>query len=109
MSLQVFTEEYIDTALCYSDGLELSEEARGQLERDAMAFYCVMKPVFGLGRGWSSDSIDAGQGFWLTRNGHGAGFWGDWPEPQATYLTEASKAAGPCDLHLGDDGLLYIH
>lgn len=38
---------------------------------------------------------DAGHDFWLTRCGHGAGFWdGDWPEPAATILTEASKEAG---------------
>src|SRR5208337_2249077 len=29
----------------------------------------------------------AGHDFWLTRNGHGAGFWdGDWTEPAATKL-----------------------
>jgi len=51
----------------------------------------------------------AGHDFWLTRNGHGAGFWdGDWPEPMATRLTNASKAYGEVDLYVGDDGRLYI-
>lgn len=51
----------------------------------------------------------AGHDFWLTRNGHGAGFWdGDWPEPFATYLTAAAHAFGECDLYVGDDGSLYI-
>lgn len=37
----------------------------------------------------------AGHDFWLTRNGHGAGFWdGDWKEPAATFLTEASQEFG---------------
>jgi len=37
----------------------------------------------------------AGHDFWLTRNGHGAGFWdGDWKEPAATKLDEASKKFG---------------
>ena len=50
----------------------------------------------------------AGHDFWLTRNGHGAGFWdGDWPEPAATILDGASKAAGSCDLYVGDDGRIY--
>lgn len=50
----------------------------------------------------------AGHDFWLTRCGHGAGFWdGDWPEPAATALDNASKAAGNVDLYLGDDGLIY--
>lgn len=50
----------------------------------------------------------AGHDFWLTRNGHGAGFWdGDWPEPQATRLTDAAHAFGERDLYLGDDGRIY--
>ena len=36
--------------------------------------------------------IRAGHDFWLTRHGHGAGFFdGDWPEPYGDKLTEASK------------------
>jgi hypothetical protein len=52
----------------------------------------------------------AGHDFWLTRNGHGAGFWdGDWPEPFATSLTHASKAFGECYFYFGDDGKLYLN
>lgn len=51
----------------------------------------------------------AGHDFWLTRNGHGAGFWdGDWPKPYGDVLTKAAKAFGSCDLYVGDDGKLYI-
>ncbi|USN15595.1 hypothetical protein KIKIMORA_04770 [Brevundimonas phage vB_BpoS-Kikimora] len=47
----------------------------------------------------------AGHDFWLTRNGHGAGFWdGDWPEPQAERLSEAAREFGDYDLAMGDDG-----
>lgn len=50
----------------------------------------------------------AGHDFWLTRNGHGAGFWdGDWPEPHATQLDRAAKAFGDVTLYVGDDGLIY--
>ena len=36
-----------------------------------------------------------GHDLWLTRNGHGAGFWdGDWPEPFATKATDWSEAYG---------------
>jgi hypothetical protein len=43
----------------------------------------------------------AGHDFWLTRNGHGAGFWdGDWPEAAGEALTKASKAYGSVDLHV---------
>lgn len=50
----------------------------------------------------------AGHDLWLTRCGHGAGFWdGDWPEPAATVLDAAAEALGNVDLYLGDDGLIY--
>lgn len=49
----------------------------------------------------------AGIDFWLTRNGHGAGFWdGDWPENGDT-LTAKCKEYGMCDLYIGDDELIY--
>lgn len=51
----------------------------------------------------------AGHDFWLTRNGHGAGFWdGDWPEPDATYLDARSATFGNVDSYVGDDGLIYL-
>lgn len=50
----------------------------------------------------------AGHDFWLTRNGHGAGFWdGDWTEPAASLLTAAAEKFGEMDLYIGDDGLIY--
>jgi|SRR5215469_7442607 len=50
----------------------------------------------------------AGHDFWLTREGHGCGFWdGDWKEPAAEKLTEASRKFGSFDLYVGDDGLIY--
>lgn len=49
----------------------------------------------------------AGHDFWLTRNGHGCGFWdGDWPITGDT-LSAASKAYGEVCLYIGDDGLIY--
>ena len=50
----------------------------------------------------------AGHDFWLTRNGHGCGFWdGDWTEPAATKLTESAENFGDYDLYIGDDGKIY--
>jgi hypothetical protein len=49
----------------------------------------------------------AGHDFWLTRNGHGAGFWdGDWSET-GDKLTEACKAWPEVYLYVGDDGRIY--
>jgi len=46
---------------------------------------------------------------WLTRNGHGSGFWDSvcWGEFQ-NLLTEKSEEMGNCDAYLGDDGLVYF-
>lgn len=53
------------------------------------------------------DDSFAGHDFWLTRCGHGAGFWdGDWPV-NGDALTEACKAYGNVALYIGDDGLIY--
>lgn len=50
----------------------------------------------------------AGHDFWLTRNGHGAGFWdGDLPEELGDRLTRASENCGEVNLYVGDDGRVY--
>jgi len=50
----------------------------------------------------------AGHDFWLTRNGHGAGFWdGDWSKESEAVLTVASKKFGEVNPYVGDDGKLY--
>lgn len=60
------------------------------------------------GTGEYSVYAQAGHDFWLTRCGHGCGFNdGDWKEPGATVLYEASKKFGEVDLYLGDDGKIY--
>jgi hypothetical protein len=51
----------------------------------------------------------AGHDFWLTRNGHGAGFWDRGLGELGERLTRASKAYGSCDLYVGDDGKVYAH
>jgi len=51
----------------------------------------------------------AAHDFWLSRNGHGAGFFdGDWPEPYGDILQEAAESFGECNLYAGDDGKLYL-
>ena len=56
------------------------------------------------------DASQSGHDFWLTRNGHGAGFWdGDYEiEPDdGDALTNASRSFEQIDLYIGDDGLIY--
>jgi hypothetical protein len=54
--------------------------------------------------------IDAGQvghDFWLTRNGHGAGFWDRGLGDVGARLTDACRPWGGVDLYVGDDGLIH--
>jgi hypothetical protein len=51
----------------------------------------------------------AGHDFWLTRNGHGSGFWdGDWAEDAGERMTESAKDFRECYLYVGDDNKLYF-
>lgn len=49
----------------------------------------------------------AGHDFWLTRNGHGTGFWDRDYGGFEDELTELSKRFREFDLYVGDDGLIY--
>jgi hypothetical protein len=50
-----------------------------------------------------SELARAGHDFWLTRNGHGAGFWdGDWPV-YGDLFTKIAKGYGEVDAHYGSD------
>lgn len=110
-----FFEAYVEAALWSSvepetdrplgeicDGSDIAPETEENARRDCEAF-CGKHGSLFAGR-----EREAGYDFWLTRNRHGAGFWdGDWPEPDATVLTEAAKAFGEVDPYVGDDGKLY--
>lgn len=48
-----------------------------------------------------------GHDFWLTRNGHGAGFWDRDLGPVGDKLTKVCDEFKEVWLYLGDDGLIY--
>ena len=78
-----FTEQIED---CWN---QLDEQERLELTYDCIGFICSF-PEF-----WEHDMERAGHDFWLTRNGHGAGFWdGDWEQKIGQRATDASKRFG---------------
>lgn len=89
---------------------DLGEGVREKMRADCAKFArenaAQIVACFGSGKcSWSQ----AGHDFWLTRNGHGCGFWdGDWPEAAGGALTRASKQFGECYLHVGDDGRVWL-
>ena len=48
-----------------------------------------------------------GHNFWLSRNGHGSGFF-DEGTPVDEELQHVAKECGECNLYIGDDGKLCI-
>ena len=113
---QTFIDSYIETAIWSStddtgepldkrfDAGDLSEDAINTINRDCKQFIKLNEPVLD-----NLDYAQCGHDFWLTRNGHGAGFWdGDYEEKTGEYLTQASKDAGTSDLYIADDGKLWI-
>lgn len=69
-----------------------------------------------LEKAWTDhgqDYAQCGHDFWLTRNGHGAGFWdGDYSHDHGEgivgkALTKAAKEFGETWLYVGDDGKIY--
>jgi hypothetical protein len=50
----------------------------------------------------------AGHDLWLTRNGHGCGYFdGDWPEGIGGGMDKLAHDFGTIDLYVGDDGLIH--
>jgi hypothetical protein len=50
----------------------------------------------------------SGHDFWLTRQGHGTGFWDRGMGDVGQRLTEGAKDFGYSGFYLGDDGLTYF-
>lgn len=53
---------------------------------------------------WTEEQL--AHDFWLTRNGHGAGFW-DRGLESGDILSNWAKIYGSCDLYVGDDGMIH--
>ena len=120
--LDQFTRAYIEAALWSSTddsgepldanyGLDdLAPETLAKMAADCAKFQAENDSDFVYLGSVGKCTVDqrAGHDFWLTRCGHGAGFWdGDWSEDAGERLTEAAHKFGNVDLYVGDDGLIY--
>ncbi len=84
---------------------DLSPETLANLEAECRSFW---RRFGGYVEAAEMTPKQAGHDFWLTRNGHGAGFWdGDWPEPYAARLTRGAQCYGEFPTYLGDDGMIH--
>lgn len=119
MSLKGFTDAYIEAALWSTNDestpsggeplddnygpSDIDAKTLASMKRDCEQFYNENESIWSgahLGRG--DDDEQAGHDFWLTRNGHGAGFWedSDWEEEAGKKLTAAAKKFGEFNLYL---------
>ena len=126
--LQEFTNAYIEAAMFFSHDErddtggerldhnyspeDIAPESLSKLEEDCLVFFSAYSELFNCDNAKEGDyygaDARAGHDFWLTRSGHGCGFWdGDWKEPAATILADAAKRFGECCLYVGDDGMIY--
>lgn len=114
MNLPVFINAYIECALWSStdaneqpfdqSDAELATVAREKMASDCKNFAEANADL--LAASGLSDE-QAGHDFWLTRNGHGAGFWDRGLGEIGRKLSDAAKVYGSCDLYTGDDGRIY--
>lgn len=123
---EAFLEAYITAALWSStyedadgdtqnmdDGeYDLAEETRTAMRRDCEEWFrhCQqsdLPPVPEYDDPEYSDDEKSGHDLWLTRNGHGAGYWDRDLGELGDKLTEAAEALGGRDLYVGDDGHIY--
>jgi hypothetical protein len=81
---------------------DISPEALASIVHDCATFREAAGELLGA---W--DDEQAGHDLWLTRNGHGAGFW-DRGLPHGEELSEIARGYGEVDLYIGDDGRLYL-
>jgi hypothetical protein len=114
-ALDVFFESYVETALWSStDDNDVPLDERFEVEDISPASLQSMREdcddfMNGVKDLIEDDVSRAGHDFWLTRNGHGAGFWdGDWPEEAGKILTKRSKEYGSSYLYVGDNGKLFV-
>lgn len=89
------------------DNDDISPELLASSKEDIKAFYNTAFSIF-ANYNVSMELGQVGHDFFLTRCGHGAGFWDRGLGKAGDKLTEACKAYGSIDPYAGDDGLIYI-
>ena len=92
------------------DHLTLAEETQAVLEAEARDFLTANAPdLTAAAQCDGYDMTRAGHDFWLTRCGHGCGYWDrdELPGDLSERLTEAAKLTGGRYLYVGDDDLIY--
>ena len=93
---------------------DLAPECHAQMAQDCAAFVADnWADLTALGQraarldGERRGAAQNGHDFWLSRNGHGTGFWDRGHGARGDKLHAATKPYGEVNLFVGDDGLIY--
>jgi hypothetical protein len=123
-SLDAFTRGYITAAFwteCNEDRTEeglddaelsdLADEAWAKATEDCREFQESFAELLSTAyasedAGYSDES--AGIDFWLTRNGHGTGFWDRGLGEVGDRLADMARPYAQASLYRGDDGKVYL-
>ena len=85
---------------------DIAPETRAQARQDVEDFVGLLQRE---GINWQ-DAMSPeqfGHDFWLTRNGHGAGFWDRGLDALGDTLTKWADTFKAVDMYVGDDGKVY--
>ena len=115
MSIKSFITSYLDTGFQLVDDDIPEPSMYGICSRDFINLVCELQEFYA---NWAEDWIlgdwrddQAGHDLFLTRNGHGVGFWDRQFNELSTEigerLSEAAKEMGMQGFYLGDDNIVY--
>lgn len=119
-ALDEFTQGYVECALwadgnadsldCEADATvaELSPDALSAMIEDCRIFQADRPRDLALYVEKGRDLSHAGHDFWLSRNGHGTGFWDRGFGAVGDSLDSHARSFRRVDLYRGDDGLIYL-
>ena len=114
--MQTFIDAYIECALWSSIGEndeplddnygpeDIAPETLKTMRADCEDFQVLCGDLIDSA---DMEESQAGHDFWLTRNGHGAGFWDRGLGDVGEKLSEAAKVYGEFYLYIGDDGRIH--
>lgn len=102
-----FLADYIACALgtLHDDAGGLAPETLQAMRGDCADF--ISQAGAALREYTQRTGCTGGCDFWLTRNGHGVGFWDRGLDALGDRLTAIAEQMGGRDLYAGDDGLIY--
>lgn len=116
-TVQLVTDAYIEAMLWSTSGDDGDENLEGYELADETFLQCVADVCNFLGGyidlvqqamrpdySWSN----VGHDFWLTRAGHGAGFWDRGLGEVGDKLSDAARAFGNLDPYVDDDGRVHL-